>query len=200
MRWKFPVAVLGFLMMAGVHAQAQTQDNLYYNPQSSGGVPIYNNGTNAQPFPMEQVVAGRNAPSYDYNPVKPYGVDTGAGNSLTSDQIEMLRAQRNAAAQNFEAQYLASLQQQRMGQFGQVPQMGQLGQAGPIGQLGGGQLGQLGQLGMNAASQLPGNPFGQLYGGMTENGEKQAPRKRKVVYKEKNNPLIIPPRLFDPDQ
>lgn len=181
MRLKLSVAVVGFLLAGGVCAHAQAPQTSYYsnatNPayggQQPAPVPFYNNGANAQPFSMEQMIAGKNAPSYNYGnngAQQPYGFNNGANmdmsGSLSPAQVEMLRAQRNAAAQNFEAQYLANMQQ---------------------------------QMGANGASQYQGNAFSQLYNKATEDDE-PAPKKRRVVYKEKNNPLITPPRLFDPDQ
>ena len=39
--------------------------NSYYQP-GVGGSPVYNNGS-AQPYAMNQMIAGKNAPSYNFN-------------------------------------------------------------------------------------------------------------------------------------
>jgi uncharacterized iron-regulated membrane protein len=148
----------------------------YYAPSQAGGVPTYNNL--AQPVPVEQLIAGKNAPSYNFNTgTQAY---TGFGNnplsnitsigSLTPEQSRYMQAQADAAAAQRQNEYMASLQQQ--------PNAQQQG----------------------IASALPtqfssgfNNPFGTQ-------PEKPVKVTRRVVYRERNDPLVTPPRLFNPDQ
>ena len=183
MRIRLSIAVLG-LSMAGI-VPAMAQNNVqtgqtYYNApiynapqgysQTQGNVPIYNSG-NVQPLPMQQMIAGQNAPSYNYNTVQPYGTNNSNtyGGAITPEQANAIRASRNAQAQAYEAQYMQQLQQQAQG-------------IAPN----------------NNSSAYQGNAFSQLYN--REDDADKVPTKRRVVYNERNNPLITPPRLFNPDQ
>lgn len=196
MRLFVSFAVLGIMVSASVPAMAQqttttpqtgyvAQQPIYtmpvYNSSSTNyyqpgtnGTPVYNNSPSAQPFAMNQMVAGQNAPSYNYNRNKSYGnfgSDPLANmdlSSMTPEQARLVRAQRNARAQQAQADYLASLQ-------GQQPPGGMVNNANPYTQ----------------AGQMY-NPFAAP--------EKEKPKQRRVVYNEKNNPLVTPPRLFNPDQ
>ncbi len=166
-------------------AQAQTNNTLYntttgYNNYSSAygtsptGIPLYNG--NAQPLPMQQMIAGRNAPSYNYGGSNAY---TGAGTTsgiLSAADAEAIRQQRDMLAQQYQQQYMASLQQGNPN--GQYYQQGQ--QQQPYGQ-------------MTQINPLTGQPY--AYG--------QQPQKRvvqRVIYKERNNLSPTPQRLFNPDQ
>jgi|GEM_PF-6011501 len=192
MRLFVTVAILG--LMAGTPAMAQTMTTntgtptgpvIYSVPmyngvsgatQYQGGVngtaPIYNNAT-AQPLPLNQMAAGKNAPSYNYNNTRPYtgfmggdpmsGMDYG---NLTSEQRRMIDQQAAARAAQEQA-YFTNMQRQQMQQQGQM---------NPY---------------LQGASQLY-NSYGQP--------EQQKPKQRRVVYNERNNPLVTPPRLFNPDQ
>ena len=193
MRLILSLAVLGMVVSATVPALAQntttTTNNqgyvpsapvvyvpmynsagtTYYNP-GTAGAPVYNNNPTTAPLPMEQMVAGKNAPSYtsrNNNAYTGFGADPLANadlSSLSPEQSQMIRAQREAIAQKAQAEYLASLQQ------------GQGGVISPYTQ---------------GAAQMY-NQFNQP--------QQQAPVQRRVLYKQLNNPLVTPPRLFNPDQ
>jgi hypothetical protein len=161
--------------------QPYAAPQLYVAP---GGVPTaspYFN-TQAQPLPMEQMVAGRNAPSYDFNgsanTFTGFGSGTGntgyvSGGIMTPEQAQLFNRQREAAALAAQNEYLASLQQQSQMQQQQQPQ------AAPM---------------MMQQTQNFAAPF---LGGQ---GQAAAPMRRRVLYREMNNPLATPPRLFNPDQ
>jgi len=195
MRYRLFPALLGFAVCAALPAAAQdnTQTNwqqqqqpvyavpMYLSPNGSqqyntqGGVPVYNN--NAQPLPVEQLIAGKNAPSYNYNNnaytgfggSNPLSNVTSIG-SLTPQQEAMVRAQRDAQAAAYQRDYLAGL-----GQQGTTPVPTSTGSSG-----------------------YQGEAFSQLYNGIGQE-QQQAPVRRRVVYREKNNPLTTPPRLFSID-
>jgi len=172
------VLVLG---VAALPATAQTLMNTNTGgPVTYGGsasAPVYN--TNAMPITTQP---GRNAPSYTFNSGStnagnvPYGFDprsfpTG-GNSLSPQEAARLTAQRDAQAQLYEQDYLARLQAASDMQRNNLllGQMQNLQNGGFI-------------------NPLTGKPE-----------EEEKPKKRRVVYGERNNPLQTPPRLFNPDQ
>jgi hypothetical protein len=198
MRLKLSVAVLGLLMAGSLPALAQTnaqqqQPNAYYAPsapvyntgnsvpyysQQNGTTPIYNNNPNTPTLPMNQMIAGKNAPSYNYNANQAYSFNdptslAGASlGSLSPEQANMVRAQRDANAQAYQQAY----QQQLQDQQNQQQQMQQSG-----------------------ASQYQGGQFAQLYANATGQQQKPVSTKKRVIYKEMNNPLVAPPRLFNTD-
>ncbi len=152
--------------------------NNYYQPNATG-TPFYNNSPSARPLALNQMVAGKDAPSYNYNRNQSYnGYGDPLANmdmsAMTPEQARLVRAQRNARAQQAQAGYLASLQAQKQQQLQMQQQPGALT-----------------------------NPYlqgaGQMYNQFAE-PEPEKPKQRRVVYKEMNNPLVTPPRLFDPDQ
>lgn len=196
MRLFVSLAVVGIMASASLPAMAQQQTpttsgvgyttqptyaNPLYNSTSNsyyqagnGGAPIYNNSPSARPLPLQQMVAGKDAPSYSYGKGQAYNnfADPLANMDITSmspDQARMVRAQRNARAQQAQADYLASLQ-------GQQPPGG-----------------------MVTGNSQYAPTAGQTYNQFTQ-PEQQKPKQRRVVYNEKNNPLVTPPRLFNPDQ
>lgn len=141
-------------MYNGMTGVPQYQTGVY-------GAPFYNNAS-PMPLPLNQMTAGVNAPSYNYDGAQPYtgftGGDPMAGMdyaNLTSEQRGMIDQQAAARAMQEQAFYANQMAQQ--------------------GQINGGN---------------------QMFGGNQE----QEPVRRRVVYKEKNNPLVTPPRLFNPDQ
>lgn len=148
--------------------------NSYYQPNKTG-TPVYNNSSSARPLPLQQMVAGKNAPSYSYGgnqAYSQYGSDPLANMDIASmspEQARLVRAQRNARAQQAQADYLASLQ-------GQQPPGGMV-------------------TNNSSYAQTSGQIYNQLVA-----PEKEKPKQRRVVYNEKNNPLVTPPRLFNPDQ
>lgn len=175
----FGIAVCGILPVA---AKAQSQSTYvplynatgtpYYSATQSGGVPVYNNNPNAPILPMEQMVAGKNAPSYNYNQTSQaytFGTTTGANGTsqaaLTPQQQAEMEAQYQAQLQAQQA-YLNSIAQQQAG---------------------------------NGNGLLTGGPFGTTPVG-DEDASGQAPKQRRVIYREVNSPLAAPPRLFNPDQ
>lgn len=183
MRLKFSAMVFGIATYGFFPApvMAQTQNTyvpLYntagtpYYSATQGGVPVYNNNPNAPILPMDQMVAGKNAPSYDYNQTSQaytFGATTnGSGTSqaaLTPQQQAQLEAQYQAQLQAQQA-YLNSIAQQQTGNDG----------------------------------LLTGGPFGTAPVGDTGASGQAATKQRRVVYRDINNPLSAPPRLFNPDQ
>jgi hypothetical protein len=152
-------------MYNGVNGATQYQGGV-------NGAPIYNNASQ-QPLPLNQMAAGKNAPSYNYNNTQPYtgfmGGDPMAGAdmaNLTPEQRRMIDQQAAARAVQEQA-YLANMQRQQ------------------------------------AQQQAQTNPYmqgaNQMYNNYTQ-PEQQKPKQRRVVYNERNNPLVTPPRLFNPDQ
>ena len=200
MRYILSLAVLGLVAGAGAPAFAQQQqqqpqsyvyggqqqnNNSIYNSLGNyrddiNAGAFYNNGANLQMLPMNQMIAGRDAPSYAFGNRQQnqqaglYGNNGGFGNAmggLSPDQARQIRAQRDANAQAYQQQYMDSMQQQQM-------------QNNPYAQQN------------MAGSQYQGSQFSQLY---AENAEPK-PVKKKVIYNELNNPLKEPPRLFNPDR
>lgn len=139
-----------------------------YNGQSQGGYPVYNSN-NTQPLPLQQMIAGKNAPSYNFsNQPKPYNFQTGP--NIYQPQPAMTPAEQQAAAYQ---QQLMQQQQQQQGVQQQQQYYNQQQQA--------------------SNNVLNGGPFGST-------PDAQVPVRRKVLYKEMNNPLKTPARLFDPEQ
>lgn len=184
MRLKLYAICTGLMMATAVPAMAQSTP--IYNTNTGGtpytntntGSTIYNNGTNVPPIALNQIIAGKNAPSYTYGGggVKPYngfnsnplaGV-TSIG-SLTPEQATYLQNQQNQAYAAEQARLAQQAQQQQYGSANSSLYQG------------------------SNFSQLYSNPFGTQ-------PEKTVPTKRRVVYKEANNPLVTPPRLFNPEQ
>ncbi len=185
-------AVLGAVLSSPVMAQTSgtsTQPSymvpMYVSPNGTqaygsqgGAVPMYN--PNAQPMPMRQMIAGKNAPSYNYNNQAYTGYNSSGSplsnvtsmGSLSPQQMQYVQQQQTAQALAYQNEYLASLQQDQ-------------GQAQPVQQ----------QAASNS-SKYQGKAFSGLY----NSNQQKKPSKRKVIYKEMNNPLQTPPRLFNPDQ
>ena len=198
MRFKLIAALIACSIATPALAQQVTQQNpvyvpmyntsntapVYYQQTPSGAVPVYNNVANTPTLPLNQMVAGKNAPSYvsRQNQIQPYGMNQGGnwygGAGAMSPQQEaqlqaQIQANQQAAAQQAAAaqqqQYMNSLQQQQTVQ----------------------QIQSLSQNGFPNLGALQGGPF---------SNQPQGPVKRKVVYRELNNPLREPQRLFNPDQ
>lgn len=202
MRFGLPLAVLGFVLASGMspcfaQTQQQQQQSYVYGGANNNGMPlynsaqnyrsdttagsIYNTGQNLQLLPMQQMVAGKDAPSYAYGGSQknqPYGfnnngmLDPTAMGGLSPEQARMIRDQRDARAAAYQQQYLESLQRN--------PQVGPYTPGQEM-----------------AGSQYQGSQFSQLY---AQNGQPKPPVKRKVLYNQLNNPLVDPPRLFNPDK
>lgn len=201
MRYILSLAVLGLAVGAGAPAYAQQQQaqqpSYVYQGQQQNTNPVYNNlGTyrpnttnspyfnsaaNLQMLPMQQMIAGKNAPSYAYGGRQEqqqnglFGGDGGflggGMGGISPEQANAIRAQRNANAAAYQQQYFDSVNQREAQQYAQQ-------QAGMVG------------------SQYQGSQFNQLY---TDN-QQPKPVKKKVIYNELNNPLKEPPRLFNPDR
>jgi hypothetical protein len=160
-----PLFIVVFCVVGASHSFAQSE---------SEGLTLYNQ--NAQPLSIQQAVAGKNAPSYDYSRsaatqnYNPYGSGPSSGSyvpqgTLTPEQ------QRD-------------LQEQYLEQQAFYQQMGQ--QQGIGTQQGGGTF----------EEQLA-----KLTGKSNAEDEKPKDRKvKRVVRNALNNPLATPPRLFNPDQ
>ena len=203
MRYILSLAVLGMVAGAGAPAFAQQQQaqqpSYTYQGQQQNTNPVFNNlgtyrgdvnnsqfynsGANLQMLPMQQMIAGQNAPSYAfgnrqqkqqaglYNNGGGF-LDGGAIGGISPDQANAIRAQRNANAAAYQQQYFESVNQREAQQYAQQQQ------------------------GMTG-SQYQGSQFNQLY---TDNQQPKAAVKKKVIYNELNNPLKEPPRLFNPDR
>jgi len=202
MRLKLSLAVLGLLMAGTAPSLAQnpqTQQGYYpvqpiyntntavpYFQSQNGASPNYNNGTNAPAFPMQQMIAGKNAPSYNYNttggpqPYNNFGNNNPANGPTPMDQIQGGSYQRDLAGLAYQQQYMQDYQKMLAQQQSQLQQQQQQPQ--------------------NAPSAYQGNAFSQLYANAAGPDKPAAPKKQRVVYKERNNPLIVPPRLFNPDE
>lgn len=183
MQFKFMALCTGLVLASAVPVMAQdtpiynmNSGTSYYATQQGGSAPIYNNGTNVPPRALNQMIAGKNAPSYSYGGASgnsayrnfnsnPMANVTSIG-SLTPEQGNYLRAQEAREEQE-------RLNQQRQQQQG------------------------------NYSSAYQGSSFSQLYTNANPFGTKadtEIVTKKRVVYKEANNPLITPPRLFNPEQ
>lgn len=163
------VAICALMVPCG-GVMAQTQATTTSGSPYYGAVPAYN--TNAVPVPLTQMVAGQNAPSYNYNQasantVQPYNFNAGPTGqyyqpqgTLTPEQEAMLEAQM----------IQQSMMQQPMAQNGNNYLQAQLSQLtqGPF---------------ANQSSDVP-----------TKRTVK------RVVRNGLNDPLKAPPRLFNPDQ
>jgi len=171
-----------FLVPAAM-AQQGGSNTQTRQPTSFGGTamaPVYNTA----PMPMVQGQPGRNAPSYSFNNNRdgmanpPAGFDPRSfptmNNSLSPEESARITAQRNAQAQMYEQDYLARLQAASELQRNNL---------------------LMGQMMNMQGGAMPGgfvNPFAPK--------EEEKPKKRRVVYGERNDPLQTPPRLFNPDQ
>lgn len=199
MRLFATVAILGLVSGMPAMAQTTTTNTGASNPQMIYAVPVYNampsgtqyqqgsptvynNGT-ASPLPLQQMTAGKNAPSYNYNGAAPYsGFNTGGNpmagadmSNLTPEQRRYIDAQ--TAANYQQEQYMREQQnRQALQQQQQMLQQQQQPFAQTNSYLGTGNFN---------------NPFAE---------PEQKPKQRRVVYNERNNPLVTPPRLFNPDQ
>lgn len=207
MRFCLSVAVFVSVLASGFPVQAQQQQQqrssyvysgnygsgapVYNGAQgaaSGAGTSLYNSGTNLQLLPMQRMIAGQNAPSYTYRGqnqgTQPYtnynagplSLDPSAIGSLTPEQAQLIREQRNAQANAYQQQYLEQLRQRDLNNPYLLQQQEQM---------------------MNGSSQYQGSQFSQLYANA---GQKKPQVKRKVIYNELNNPLVEPPRLFNPDR
>lgn len=135
--------------------------------------PLYNTAMpNAQ-------VAGRNAPSYNFDSpstpsIQPYTFNSGTNNNPYSQQ-------QQGSAQYYLNELAKQEQATRAAQ----------------GNYGRPQAPLYGQIPNPAANTGYGN---QMYGNQFMPQEQKKPVKRRVVYKDRNNPLTEPTRLFNPDQ
>lgn len=104
---------------AGAAFAQQGGSNYLYAPQTgstgyatgtTGAVPFYNN--TARPLPMDQMIAGKNAPSYTYkNQIQPYNLGTqsmGDG-TMSAEDFMRARSSRDQRAQQYENEYLQRL-------------------------------------------------------------------------------------------
>lgn len=174
MKTAYWVIALCLCGLASLPAQAQTtaQQPTYYVVPSGGAAnssgSLFNQ--NAQPLPLQQMIAGQNAPSYNYGGTQAY---TGSSSRNTSigvmspAEARAYNQQREANALAYQNQYLASLGQSAMGQ--QQP---------------------------TNSSAYQGSAYSKLY---ANSQEKKVPTKRRVLYKSMNDPLAAPPRLFNID-
>lgn len=197
MRRNLFVALLTAALCVPAAAKAQTGYNpyapvyntaapgqSYYSNNTSGTAPVYNNAATTRPVPLQQYIAGKNAPSYSFNneQIQPYnGFGTQGPAVGTPAYVQM----QNQQFQQQQLQQQQFDQQQAAGYGLRQPPL-------PGGIPGNGY--NPGTRGANAyGSSLSGGPFGTAQ-------QQQVPKKRRVVYKEMNNPLKEPARLFDPNQ
>lgn len=196
MRILATAAFLGMVSILSSSAWAQSNNTGYtplyntsttapvYYSATNGVVPVYNNSQTTPYLPMDQMVAGKNAPSYDFNQTNnayQFGTNGqvyGGSGAITPAQQAQLDAQyqalQDAQLQAAQQQYLNSLQPQQ--------------QVAP------GALASYNSIGYPGNYNLVGGPYG------TTPAASAAPTQRRVRYKELNNPLKAPPRLFNPDQ
>jgi len=170
-------AALGGLLILSGTASAQSSAN--YN---SGGSVV------AQPQAGPPLFV---TPSYSYNDNNSFTNFGGNGNSSTSigivspEQATALRRQREAQAAAYQRELLSRAQTPaQMLPSGNAQQL----QAQP---------GQQAQANAEGSS-YQGRAFEHLYAG--EEGTARRPVQRRVLYKELNNPLAEPPRLFNLDR
>jgi hypothetical protein len=122
MRFSHVLGLAGFVLSSfGGTALAQNSGgsflyvpstgNVGYAPQgTTGAVPFYNN--TAQPLPMDQMIAGKNAPSYSYrNEIKPYnlGNQSSGDGTMSAEDFMRARSSRDQRAQQYENEYLQRL-------------------------------------------------------------------------------------------
>jgi hypothetical protein len=195
MRLKLSAVLFGLALSAAIPAMAQTTTQttnapyapyapvyntagnapVYYSATPNGAIPVYNNTNSTPTLPMQQMIAGKNAPSYQFNQQQPYGAGgtnwyTGSG-AMSPQHEAQARAQmqqQQAAANAQQQAYMNSLQQQQNAQ-------------------------NISQNGFPDLSVLNKGPF-------AGSQQPQVPTRRRVIGKEMNNPLKEPPRLFNPDQ
>lgn len=190
MRFSHVLAMAGFVLcsVSGIamaqQQQQQTTGPVVYVPQSgyvgyaptNNGVPFYNNTAN--PLPMDQLVAGKNAPSYNYKGTKPYNLapgNYGSGDTMTEDQFYQSRADRDTRAQQYQNEYLQRLAERDAA-------------AGGYGQ-------QAAASAQNSYSNVQ-----TRYNNIVNPQANQPKKKKRLVYRKDADPLMAPPRLFDPDQ
>jgi hypothetical protein len=157
------------------HAQSSYQTvtpsggYVYTGNQNTSAAPIYNSG--AQPIPMQQMIKGKNAPSYNFRgktqPYNNFGTMSNKSGPMTLEEAERMRAMRDQQAMEYERNRIAKVNAQNAAPANQMTQ-------------------GLGQ-------------YGQMYQSLT--GTQQQPaRKKRLIQREDDNPLRAPPRLFNPDQ
>lgn len=147
--------------------------NNYYQSGVGGTSPVYNNA-NAQPYAMNQMVAGKNAPSYNYNRTNAFTGFTNTGDPLAGADFANLTPE--------QSRYIEQQRQYRLQQEQQA------------------YLQQQGQFQQQQSQQQAGNYMQNLSQGYNPFAEPEKPKQRRVVYKDRNNPLVTPPRLFNPEQ
>jgi hypothetical protein len=192
MRFALSAAVLALIVSVSPALAQNQQGNVQYVPvynagnnpvyfaaTPQGGTPVYNN-TSAPPVPLKQMIAGKNAPSYVYkdpSQVQPYNFQSG-GNAYQPQGTMTPQEEAAIRAQQYQEQLMNSLGQNGQNMGGVSTEQSILAGGGaPI-----------------DFSTLTGGPFGNTQ-------QQQArPTKKRVLYKERNNPLVTPPRLFNPDQ
>jgi hypothetical protein len=190
MRLFVSLAVLGlaFAAMPAMAQQTTTQPQVVYTPMYNpspnsyyqpgvGGSPVYNNGS-AQPYAMNQMIAGKNAPSYNYNRSNAYTGFTNTGDPLAGADLANLTPEQS---RYIEQQRLYRVQQEQQAFLQQ-------------------QQAQLQQQQAWQQSQQQINTMQNLNQGYNPLAQQEQPRQRRVIYKERNNPLVTPQRLFNPDQ
>lgn len=176
---KFPaLAALCVLTLGCGSAQAQTNSGNtggYYGTPQTATIPLYN--MQAQPLPLNQMVAGQNAPSYNYggSQTQPYNFGTtssGSGNGFYMPEGTLTPQQEAMLAEQLAQQELLYNQQMQMNTQGQGSLAAQL----------------------NALNQ---SPFFNQNNQQEQQGQRVV---KRVVRNALNDPLRPPPRLFNPDQ
>lgn len=176
-------AVIPFAAAASAWAQ-----NSYYPSQTQQAPTLYNSGQTAQPLALQRMLSatttatpGVNAPSYTYN------------NQQQQQQAQPYNFGPSASTNSYSAQQGSYYDQNAL------PPSERFMQEMARQQAAAGQRRQ-DQSAYYAAGQQPGqnrsgSPTPQLAG-----IEPPAKPQRRVVYKDRNNPLQEPQRLFNPDQ
>ncbi len=185
MSFKYPTLAAALILGFVSPALAQNNTTSYYSPNQIGttpNVPIYN--TTGTPLAIDQMVAGKNAPSYTYNnsrqqqqqQIQPYTFNQGTtgASPYTGQQVG------SPSQQYLEALARQQVMAQNSGQNGATPYNNAYNN-------------QSNSNIYNNLQNLNAGPFGNQV-------QNEGQRKRRVVYKEMNNPLKEPTRLFNPDQ
>lgn len=180
-------AQTGYYSYAPVYNTTSAGQN-YYTTDSSGAAPVYNNSNMTPPISVQQYIAGKNAPSYNFNnnpnQIQPYnGFGTQGPAPGTPAYVQM---QNQQFRQTYQQQLELQQQQQTAGDYvqRQPPLPGTVPGTGY----------NPSNVGTNTyLSGLSGGPFGTA-------PQQQVPKKRRVIYKQLNDPLKEPARLFDPNQ
>lgn len=128
MRLGSTILVAGLAVLTAGSAQAQTSyqattpsTGYVYTGNQNTASPIYN--TNSQPLPMQQMIKGKNSPSYNFKgSSQPYNFGTRDDKSgpMTVEEADRIRAMRDAQAAEYEKNLVARINAQNAAPNGQA--------------------------------------------------------------------------------